>query len=167
MKRNIPRLFPVLLALLLLAGCGGATESARTAMRLEPVALSENETELLALANADPAKFALYAYRADENLRAISVRRYVLNDALEWEQDAAYTNAVFDETLSPTGRIGLMETDGGSYSYNLRTGGVGYAVPAPALPDGLPGNASEGMGRLDGGGEIVYGQEIPLLLHTL
>lgn len=156
----------LLCALALLAGCGGKPEP--NAMRLEPVALSENERELLDLAGVDLNAFVLYDYHADDSLRSIQFSRYLLNDKLEWEPDTAYQVAVFDENaLAPQGRIALIEEEGRSFGLNVRAGGASYSTPAPDLPADLPDAAAHGVGKQEDGADIVYGQEIPLLIRTL
>ena len=96
---------------------------AATEMQLTPHELSENETELLALADVDLSQtaFALYEYQTDDSLHAISFSRYILNDTLEWEQDESYQAAIFDETqLDPNGRISLIEEENKSFAVNIR-----------------------------------------------
>ena len=159
----------LMLAGLLCSALAGCMAQAATGMQLMPHELSENETELLALADVDLSQtaFALYEYQADDNLHAISFSRYILNDALEWEQDEAYQAAIFDETqLGPNGRISLIEEENQSFAVNIRAGGTGYHYNAPELPNGLPEIRARGFGSQSEAAEIVYGEEIPLLVRT-
>ncbi len=167
MKRKISALLAALLLCGLLGGCGASQAAA--GMQLTPVELSEEQTELLALANVDlnQTAFALYAYQADENLHAISFSRYILNDALEWEPVNEYQARMFDEApLSPSGRISLTEEAGKSFTVNIRADGATYRYGAPDLPDGLPQITAHGFGSQSGPAGIVYGEEIPLLVRT-
>ena len=167
MKRKISVLLAALLLCGLLGGCGALQAAA--GMQLTPVELSEEQTELLALANVDlnQTAFALYAYQADENLHAISFSRYILNDALEWEPVNEYQARMFDEApLSPSGRISLTEEAGKSFTVNIRADGATYRYGAPDLPDGLPQITAHGFGSQSGPAGIVYGEEIPLLVRT-
>lgn len=104
------KLFCILLAALLcgsiLIGCSNTPQP--DSMALSPYSLTSNETDLIALAGADLSQiiFVPYAYEAGESLRSISVARYVLSDALEWERDAGYAAGVFDESpLAASGRF--------------------------------------------------------------
>lgn len=171
MKRKISVLLAALLLCGMLGGCGASGGTAQTdaGMQLTPVELSEEQTELLALANVDlnQTAFALYAYQADENLHAISFSRYILSDALEWEPVNEYQARMFDEApLSPSGRISLTEEAGKSFTVNIRADGATYRYGAPDLPDGLPQITAHGFGSQSGPAGIVYGEEIPLLVRT-
>lgn len=166
MKKRIALMLAGLLLCGALAGCMAQTA---TGMQLTPHELSEDETELLALADVDLSQtaFALYEYQADENLHAISFSRYILNDTLEWEQDEAYQAAIFDGApLDPSGRISLIEAENKSFAVNIRAGGAGYHYNAPELPDGLSEIRARGSGSQTDAVEIVYGEDIPLLVRT-
>ena len=166
MKKRIVLMLAGLLLCSALAGCMAQTA---TGMQLTPHELSEDETELLALADVDLSQtaFALYEYQTDDSLHAISFSRYILNDMLEWEQDEAYQAARFDETqLGPNGLISLIEEENKSFAVNIRADGAGYHYNAPELPDGLPEIRARGFGSQSEAAEIVYGEEIPLLVRT-
>ena len=169
MKRKISVLLAALLLCGMLGGCGASGGTAQTdaGMQLTPAQLSEDETELLGLAGVQPSEFVLYDYQTDENLRCITIQRYILNDALEWEPVNEYQARMFDETpISPSGRISLTEEAGKSFTVNIRADGATYRYGAPDLPDGLPQITAHGFGSQSGPAGIVYGEEIPLLVRT-
>lgn len=169
MKRKISALLAALLLGGILSSCGASGGTAQTdaGMQLTPAQLSEDETELLGLAGVQPSEFVLYDYQTDENLRCITIQRYILNDALEWEPVNEYQARMFDETpISPSGRISLTEEAGKSFTVNIRADGATYRYGAPDLPDGLPQITAHGFGSQSGPAGIVYGEEIPLLVRT-
>ena len=158
-----------------LSGCSSVPsddDRAGAGMRLSPVSLTEEETELLWLAGVDvpsSASFTLYDYQTDGNLHAIFFSRYLLNDALEWEKDDFFSPGAFDETpLDAAGRLSLTLGEDGAYTFYVRAeGGLGYSHPAPQLPEGLPGSAAVGASSQTEPLTITYGQEIPLLIRTI
>ena len=167
MKKLFCALLAALLSGSILIGCSNTPQPA--SMALTPYSLTSNETDLIALAGADLSQiiFAPYAYEAGESLRSISVARYVLSDALEWERDAGYAAGVFDESpLAAAGRFSLTAAADEPFSFQLRADGTSYSYAAPALPDDLPESAACGVGTVSDTTSIVYGEEIPILVRT-
>lgn len=167
MKKLLSVLCSMLLLGGVLGGCGHTPSSA--AMQLTPYTLDQEATDLLALADVDLQQTTVvpFTYQADENLRSITVSHYILNDALEWEHDADYHACVFDEQpLAETGRFALTARANAPFALNIRADGIGYTYDSPAPPDGLSESAACGVGTASDALNIVYGEEIPILVRT-
>lgn len=167
MKKLLSVLFCTLLLGSTLGGCGNVPSQAT--MRLMPYALNQETTDLLALAdvNLQQTTIVPFAYEAGENLHSISVSRYILNDALEWERDADYNACVFDaEPLAEAGRFALTAGANEPFALNIRADGIGYTYRSSALPDDLPENATCGVGTVPDSLDIVYDEELPILVRT-
>lgn len=167
MKKLLSVLFCTLLLGSTLGGC--ANVPSKATMQLMPYALNQEATDLLALANINLQQTTVvpFAYEAGENLHSISISRYILNDALEWERDADYNACVFDEEpLAEAGRFALTAEANEPFTLNIRADGIGYTYCSPALPDDLPENATCGVGTVPDSLDIVYGEELPILVRT-
>ena len=132
-------------------------------MRLSPVSLTEEETELLWLAGVDvpsSASFTLYDYQTDGNLHAIFFSRYLLNDALEWEKDDSLSPGAFDETpLDAAGRLSLTLGEDGAYTFYVRAeGGLRYSHAGAPASGGPARSAAVGASSQTEPLTITYGQ---------
>lgn len=177
MKKRIALMLAGLLLCSALAGCGqtdaNSSGSVLTGeMQLAPMQLSDEQYSVLSLADIGVQEFIAYEYQADENLRCITITRYILNDALEWEPADSGPGATYSETpLSPTGAIALSDKgDGQGFTHVLLESGEGhskYTSSAPGLPEEVAaGGLAIGVGTQQQSVPITYDEEIPLLVRT-
>ena len=177
MKKRIALMLAGLLLCSALAGCGqtdaNSSGSVLTGeMQLAPMQLSDEQYSVLSLADIGVQEFIAYEYQADENLRCITITRYILNDALEWEPADRGPGATYSETpLSPTGAIALSDKGSGQgFTYVLRESGdsnSGYTSGPPVLPEKVAaGGLAIGVGTQQQSVPITYDEEIPLLVRT-
>lgn len=170
MKRKISVLLAALLLCGMLGGCGASGGTAQTdaGMQLTPAQLSEDETELLGLAGVQPSEFVLYDYQTDENLRCITIQRYILSDALAWEPaDSGFYQTYSDTPLAPDGRFALTGKADSGYTLQFSADGLGDVSHAPDLPESVAtAPTAIGVGAQLEAVPIVYGEEIPLFVRT-
>lgn len=177
MKKRIALMLAGLLLCSAFAGCGQTDANSSGAvpageMQLAPMQLSDEQYSVLSLADIGVQEFIAYEYQADENLRCITITRYILNDALEWEPADSGPGATYSETpLSPTGAIALSDKGSGQgFTYVLRESGdsnSGYTSGPPVLPEKVAaGGLAIGVGVQQEAVPIVYDEEIPLLVRT-
>ena len=116
MKKRIALMLAGLLLCSAFAGCGQTDANSSGAvpageMQLAPMQLSDEQYSVLSLADIGVQEFIAYEYQADENLRCITITRYILNDALEWEPADSGSGRTYGDAppLSPIGAISQLD----------------------------------------------------------
>ena len=172
MKKRISIL--ALALALLLSACGKSDDpaaqeepAAPAAMQLTRVTLTEEEQALLRLADVPPDSLTVYAYQADDRLRSIVFHRYVLSDALTWEQDDSFNFSISNAAgLAAQGRAAFRVQNGRPAVLNLLSGQSTSRAQAPDLPDGLPESNPFVVFPLSQAADIEYGTETPVLIRS-
>lgn len=142
MKKRISIL--ALALALLLAACGKPDDpaaqgepAAPAAMQLTRVTLTEEEQALLRLADVPPDSLTVYAYQTDDRLRSIVFHRYVLSDALAWEQDDSFNFSISNAAgLAAQGRAAFRVQNGRPAVLNLLSGQNTSRAQAPTCRTG-------------------------------
>ena len=148
---------------LTLSACGA---QAAPAMYIEPAKLTEEEESIAKLLGADTDQFLLDVV-LDSTVRSFHVRYYDLDDGGQWH--------VFSESrmaLDGSGTKGRMAFTYGDLSKGTREAvqfgkGVSAVSHTPPPEEDAGNSMSCGSSRLSERREVVYEEEIPLVLQVV
>lgn len=159
------RLFPILLALLLLCGCAGIEK--KPAMYIEPAQLTKAEEDIMELLDMDGQQ-QIYDFKVDENIRRIELNAYELVDG-KWDLFFGGGGRAFTDT---EGRMALRfeKIEEGlweaiqSENHSGHTGWESLPVEDEESSETGIGRASTMLSTLQ---EIAYEEEIPLAVQII
>lgn len=108
--------------------------------------------------------WVLCEYTVDDALHAVILQRYTLDDNLCWAVDDSWSPKMY-EPLNSSGSLALfLHQDGGTLSLGVTEDGATAA--SFLLPDDTPAGV-ESIGSPAEAAELVYGEEIPILIRTV
>lgn len=160
-RKRIFLAFLTLMLTLSITGCGG--QATTSEMRIQPAALTPNETNLIKLINSSDQSSQIFDYNVDSKVQTVAVTTYKLDENGKWATRFGPSSFALQAT---TGRIAISFDnidDGMKISIQHGDNTVGSE-----MNPGQKSNLSE-IGRLTSFADVIdieYDKEIPLAMQV-